>query len=268
MGRLRPYHDVVNFGVANKTQAPTDVEDYRTQPRLAILADGGLWNNLGTQVFREDGFRYGVAAIANAPALLLCINASATLRPSGILGYQLPGVSLITSLFRGMRILNTNTVLPRTQAMMNAAGMRAAHYSYPSQDDPLDVIVDLRTIEETRLQMVRYWDLSYAPSVYGLPVERPEAEQAPGYIDEETLDAINRFDGWKELKELTRGTVTIQTTLGRIDRNTARLLVALGYVNTFLMSWIVYPPSDPDREMAKLVHLRERLEDLLPSPTH
>src|SRR5262249_32009823 len=45
-------------------------------PAVAFLGDGGLWNNLGTHVVREDQFLRGES---DEVPILLCINASAPL---------------------------------------------------------------------------------------------------------------------------------------------------------------------------------------------
>lgn len=99
-------------------------------PRIAFLADGGLWNNLGSQVVREDGFIGTHAAWDNgtlrpygrtlADLPLLCFNGSAPLAPTMPWLFAIPGIALARSLLQTTEILNANTVLPRVDSMKRA----------------------------------------------------------------------------------------------------------------------------------------------------
>jgi hypothetical protein len=99
-------------------------------PSVAYLADGGLWNNLGSQVLREDQFLGSNAApdegtlrpyqwvssvATNMP--LLVVNGSAPLKPSWPGVYRIPGLALLAALVQTSRILSPNTVVPRITAM-------------------------------------------------------------------------------------------------------------------------------------------------------
>jgi hypothetical protein len=255
-GRLRPLFD------AGPIPPPPDMpggwrDAYRDQPRVAFLADGGLWNNLGTQAANEDGILHGGSLNARPP-LLLCINASATLTPSGTRSYEIPGLGILMSLLRGMKILNTNTVVPRVQEMMTAVDRRARHHNGPEASDPLALVVDLRSTSQMRRDID--WFVEYTEER-----RRPNANQSPAFLNFNTGAALRDFGRWEEIDALGDGDIAAPTTLGRINRDVALRLIARGYVNTFLMSWLTHPPSDPYSELEWLGGLRERLENLLPS---
>src|SRR5262245_4722309 len=127
-------------------------------PRVAFLADGGLWNNLGSQVLREDRFigtlagwdsgvlRPYTAAPQDMP--LLCINGSAPLRPTDPWSFSIPGIALLKSLLQITNILNANTVLPRVVAMQSAFERRVGRGTRPDFLDPVDLVIDLMEVED------------------------------------------------------------------------------------------------------------------------
>jgi hypothetical protein len=133
-----------------------------TSPLVAYLADGGLWNNLGTQVLREDGFIGSHAAWdrgvlrphGKAPkdTPLLCFNGSAPLRPTQTWWFKLPGIALLKSLLQYLNILSANTVLPRIDAISSAFQRRVWTGQRPDHLDPANVVADLRASEELAKQ--------------------------------------------------------------------------------------------------------------------
>jgi hypothetical protein len=142
---------------------PPDPElpDTATVPRLAFLADGGLWNNLGTQVALEDGF-LGQHAGCERGALrpltprvtlgmpLMVVNGSAPTRPSRPSFYQLPGLALLYALVQSTRVLNTNTVVPRERAMQRAFWRRVHNGRRPEVTEAVELVVDLATPDTCR----------------------------------------------------------------------------------------------------------------------
>ena len=128
-------------------------------PPLAFLADGGLWNNLGSQALREDGFIGSYATwdggvlrpCGRAPREmpLLCFNGSAPLQPTQHWTFRIPGIALARSLLQTTEILNANTVLPRIDAMKNAFERRAWTGRRPDGGDPADLVADLKALEYT-----------------------------------------------------------------------------------------------------------------------
>lgn len=82
------------------------------QGTIAFLADGGIWNNLGTQSIVEDHFYHG--EYGQPPSMpVICLDASADLGKSAILNFHIPGWAEIQALFREFMISNNNTVTPR-----------------------------------------------------------------------------------------------------------------------------------------------------------
>lgn len=120
-----------------------------------FLADGGIWNNLGTQALLEDKYFHGAVhplpgplfkleemAYCQPPEVLrdlkqpfLCINASAetTDAPSWLLATPL--IASAFGLVRSMQVLATNTVGPRVTAMHEALAMAAGDH------EPVDQVV-------------------------------------------------------------------------------------------------------------------------------
>jgi hypothetical protein len=132
-----------------------------TVPQLAFLADGGLWNNLGTQVAVEDGFlgqhvaweRGALRPLTPRVTLgmpLMVVNGSAPTRPSRPSFYQLPGLALVYALVQSTRVLNTNTVVPRERAMQRAFWRRATSGRRPEGTEAVELVVDLATPGEIR----------------------------------------------------------------------------------------------------------------------
>lgn len=122
-------------------------------PRVAFLADGGLWNNLGSQVLREDRFigslcqfDSGSPQRATAPEVLplFLFNGSAPLRPARPGLFRMPGIAVLKSLLQTATILTANTVLPRIGAMRRGFERRSATNERPSGLDPANIIADLR----------------------------------------------------------------------------------------------------------------------------
>ncbi|MBV9083887.1 MAG: hypothetical protein JOZ62_14510, partial [Acidobacteriaceae bacterium] len=142
-----------------RLQIPPDPRIVAELPRVAFLADGGLWNNLGSQVLREDEFIGSHAAWENGvlrpygPAPrempLFIVNGSAPLQPTRTWAFRIPGMALLKSLLQVTEILNANTVLPRVESMRRAFDRRARTGLRPGYDDPADLVVDLWPIDST-----------------------------------------------------------------------------------------------------------------------
>ena len=117
----------------------------RTPPGVLFLADGGLWNNLGSHVLREDGILRGEEG-AGRGMPLLCVNSSAAGAASAPATYSIPVVAQFAALFRTLRVLTVNTVQPRVDAITEAMARRNASGTRPGPLDPLDVVVDLTSV--------------------------------------------------------------------------------------------------------------------------
>lgn len=116
---------------------------------VAFLGDGGLWNNLGTHVLREDQYLRGNRSHGVLPHIL-CINASALLPPSSPIHYHIPGWASLTALIKSVMILNVNTVQPRLQGMYEAQRRRALHGTHLVAAEPLDVVADLSPVSRNK----------------------------------------------------------------------------------------------------------------------
>lgn len=82
------------------------------QGTIAFLADGGIWNNLGTQSMVEDHFYHGECG--QPPSMpVIGLDASADLGKSASWNFHIPGWAEIQALFREFTISNNNTVAPR-----------------------------------------------------------------------------------------------------------------------------------------------------------
>jgi predicted acylesterase/phospholipase RssA len=93
-------------------------------PRIFMLADGGIWNNLATEPFLEDRLWFGpdithdhVSKRSQPPGLLIVANASSPLLASGIRDYQAPLLGEAFSFKRSLKIATANTVVPRIKAI-------------------------------------------------------------------------------------------------------------------------------------------------------
>lgn len=224
--------------------------------RTAYLADGGLWNNLGTQVIREDeffgnyaGWYKGVLSpYGRCPAWklpILCFNGSAPLRPTLPWAFSIPGIALIKSLLQYMKILNANTVLPRIDTIAKAL-KRSWKTLDRTQWDSLTLVADLR---EERAVALEYCFAAQPPGFF--PV--------PGLVDIQDWHALRGAPQWKQLVEKEgKGNVDIPTHLDRIKASDARCLIARGYLNTYLISLLLSPLRDG--EIEKLAELPARLD--------
>lgn len=289
--------------------ADTGNPNVAATPRTAFLADGGLWNNLGSQVLREDRFIGSDVTRVDgrlcAPSLgssawtlpLLLVNGSAALRPSRTWPFVVPGMAQLTALLQGTRVLNTNTVGPRVTAMKQSFERRVGKGHRPDHYDPLDLVVDLsppKVIQkeynygawgEEQIQLtdeaVEKWEQGVLSRVrkqmkndtgsdadrlhYLLQTPEPAGSYpVAGFAEIQGWDAVLRSDAWRAAVEVDGGAeIAVPTTLGRIDAEVARRLVARGYLNTFLVS-LYLAPLGPD-DLTWLGRLGQRLSAIVPS---
>jgi predicted acylesterase/phospholipase RssA len=283
------------------------IELVAESPKLALLADGGLWNNLGSQVLREDEFIGSHAAWDNGVLRpygptpkdmpLLCVNGSAPLRPTKAWAFRIPGIALLNSLLQTTEILNTNTVLPRVDAMRRAFIRRVRTGKRPDYLDPADLVVDLSAIDDTAdayragswlKENIRETDPAVKEyernALSRLDIARKFATTEPGrdwlafvlgterepegsypvcsLANIDDWDALQTAPAWKQLVEKEgTGRVDASTTLGRIESTLARRLIARGYLNTYLVSLFLKPLADG--EIDQLARLSRRLDNIV-----
>ena len=107
---------------------------------VMLLSDGGIVNNLGTQPLREDRFYQGKAGPGVVPQVLIAANASAPMTASHHWSYYLPGISVVSQLWRCLQMLNMNTVAPRVASTRLSLTHRSQKGAY-SED--VDIITNL-----------------------------------------------------------------------------------------------------------------------------
>lgn len=246
-----------------------------------FLADGGLWNNLGSHVLREHRILRGREG-ADIGFPLLCVNSSAPSAASAPVVYSVPVVAQFAALFRTLRVLTVNTVQPRVKAIADAMSRRNALATRPSPHDPLDVVVDLSDVRHHEDAMraiclersdVRRSDpvheryrrdvvanlTAWADRLVGepSPADRDHlaamvlgtlrsqptgSDVGVGVVDRRTLEEILVQPWWATIRASAGGDdLAVPTTLDRVHRPSAAQLVLRGYANTWLSSLLIDP---------------------------
>jgi hypothetical protein len=178
---------------------------------IGFGADGGIWNNLGTQALNDS---------PRAAALpVLCINASAHAKAVRSWPYFVPGVAMAAALARTMTVLNRNTVEPRVEAIDAGVARWSVEQQTWSRPPPA-VVADLRSIT--------------------CSVERVAALGV-----DVGLECLSGQPWWQTLVALDDDRqVRTPTTLNRIPRRDAAILVRRGYANAWLASLALQPLTD------------------------
>jgi hypothetical protein len=231
-----------------KLRIPSDsqIPDVKQLPRVAFLADGGLWNNLGSQALREDRLTGAYCTEENRVLRphavdtsvvdripLLCFNAGAPLRPAWPYVFHIPVLAVVRSFLQVANILTINTVQPRLEAMEDMHSPRTTTV-------PSNLVVDLRPTEELRGRI---------------------RDRKGVAIDWHTWDALWQHPAWKELTNKEgEGTVDAPTTLGRIEAASARRLLGRAYVNTYLAT--IFAKAFDDDDLGKLSAVARRLDKI------
>ena len=277
-------------------------------PDVGFVADGGLWNNLGSQALREDyllgtytAWDNGVKRPrdVNVPGQripLICVNASAPLSASRPTFFYGPLIAQVSWLSRYLNIQNTNTVLPRVEAMRKDFAQREPKYR-PGKGD-VDLVVDMRCASETRGDYapfaldedqirwkdpaVKEWERQAAahvrsalksaittgsPGTLDLAFVTPEPQGAfpvIGWTSYGDWQALWKSEAWNDLVKTDEesGQIKVSTTLSRIDQSDARQLILRGYLNTYLVSLFLARLSPSD--LASLGALSKRLDEIAP----
>jgi predicted acylesterase/phospholipase RssA len=203
--------------------------EYR--PRFLFLADGGVWNNLGTQAFFEDDLYRGLSSwsgglrgVRPPGARFLVVNASAPLPAARLWRLHVPLIGEITALGRSLGILNVNTVAPRV---------------FRLRENPRCTVVSISDVRDRALERM---------SVQALRAAHP---------DDDELALYEQFGHelwhWPELRimdtlaheGLARASSGVRTTLGRIRRDDAIRLLVHAYQNTLAEVYAALPHPRP-----------------------
>lgn len=267
---------------------------------VAFLGDGGLWNNLGTHVLREDQFLRGKRSHGVLPHIL-CINASAPLPPSSPIHYHIPGLASLSALIHSVQILNVNTVQPRLQRMHEAQRQRALHGTHLDAGEPLEVVADLSPISRNMVSKmaltqhrdhirrldpgVRKWeeDILHEVGQWGQSLDlrsAPTPEDARVLAETVAKKLSDRpfgktatagmvdYDSWDQLSQSVDEALggseidATPTTLGRLPPEAALRLLVRGYVNTFVESMFLEPITD--EETVRLRSIQQRCQRMIP----
>lgn len=204
--------------------------------RWTLLGDGGIWNNLGTQAIEEIPERDDLP--------ILCVNASAALRPSRVWPYFIPGIAQASAFARSAMILSRNTVDPRVETIDRGVAEWTRNASGPDgplvwQHPPRAVVADMRTLEQT------------SQTIGTLGVD----------VGHSTL-TVHRW--WTTLAAtVPTGEVLTKTTLARVTQREADLLVRRGYTNAWLASLLLRPFDSAEIENAAVANICARLDHIL-----
>ena len=242
-----------------------------------FLADGGLWNNLGSHVLREHRILQGREGVdAGFPC---CASTPRPRAQPARHRYSIPLVAQFAALFRTLRVLTVNTVQPRVKAIADAMTRRNALGTRPSPHDPLDVVVDLSGVsrhEETSGRSAGPAEVRRSDPVHDQSsplvaklcawAEHVEARRRrrtatafPGWSSARARPARGSDEGVGVLDRRTLEEILVQpvvgsdprqrrprdlavpTTLDRVRRSSAAELVLRGYANTWLSSLLLDP---------------------------
>lgn len=247
----RPSLSAPKYGFGGVEAARAEqLEIARHSPPYCFLSDGGLWNNLGTQALREDGFYLGEHVTPpGTPKQLLSIDASASLRTSPTWTYLIPGVSVLSWLLRSLQLLYENSVAPRRNTIQGSLSQHIR--TLDSEGQRMDLLVDLGPVDT----MVE--ELENLAGQAGWPAALAD------FIRPELGIPVTRRPAWDDNASAADGDVTFPTTLDRVPVNMARRLIARGYLNTWLTTALIQNPEDPDIEL--LDTLRRRVAAIAPS---
>ena len=243
----RPSLSAPNYGFRGADAARTEQAPQiaRQVPRYCFLSDGGLWNNLGTQVLREDGFYRGNrVGTPRTPNRLLSIDASTALRKSPTWRFLIPGVSVLSWLLRSLQLLYENSVAPRRNTIEDLLTRQIR--TLDSRGQRTDLLVDLSPVD------VVVDELEDLAAQGGWP------QSLAGFIHPDLGLPITRRPRWEEGASVAAGDVGFPTTLDRVPAEMARRLIARGYLNTWLITAFWQVPQDSETEL--LDTLKRRVE--------
>src|SRR5581483_4233696 len=126
-------------------------EPVRASPSTVFVSDGGIWNNLATQVRLEDNiFRAGEPG-EETPTVLFVVNASGRLGPQRPGRFVVPGWAEIKALVRIVNIQNLNTVSPRLEALRSVSVRNWTEDRRATGSEPLTIQVGISSSPHDQL---------------------------------------------------------------------------------------------------------------------
>lgn len=222
-----------------------------------LLADGGVWNNLGTQVLREldaDPLRYGDMTLIVADASVPLV----PLAKQKVIPFGIPIIALFRSLVRISMIQHERTVMPQLNKIRyGAEELLFGSYRSIREQSRLDAIKDELRLDEK--QMNTFQELN--KNGYLRPSEQCDIllslYDAPDYLLQRIIESKRwisdtigdefgalkqAHDNYSELSNLSRIDVSkIGTHLDRICKEDSMGLLARGYLSAFLWSVALKP---------------------------
>ena len=237
-------------------------------PRAVFLADGGVWNNLGTAWFDEwlstaHTMAMDQKAISElsgewAPAntrRVLVINASAKLKP--ITNFWLLSVPLIAEavgFFRFINVVYASTLFPRTAALYDTLMLRATARSDQARGDVSAVVREATGIPAVVQIEQNHWRFPLEQLVErGLDLFR--SRELAGEISDRSrelppFDVEVTYDRRTPAKHpemkvptLARVAASVPTTLSRIAPDIAFQVLLHGYLSTWRVMETIYGPK-------------------------
>jgi len=235
-------------------------------PSTLYLADGGVWNNLGTDLWADERTWWrGSGTLSKAaytqkqrlaisPALRLVVNSGAPLNLRPTRYFIIPILAEVTALVRSMETLYQNTVAPRVRQMQLRAKMPksiADQLSGPPQTVVVDVSQEPvqwvwsgeRDYPDTEDEVAQRHDRGWNFLFELLKTFTPEVQEKFRIL----LEARNSkgTESWEGIFELITSKLSkllkldateiarsVPTTLNKIDARSAAALLTHGYVST------------------------------------
>jgi predicted acylesterase/phospholipase RssA len=236
-------------------------------PSFLFLADGGVWNNLGTQYFERDReldiafhlFKKGVnpSRPSDDPGKLIIVDGSGAVSPTRSWDLVIPLWAEIRALSRVMSLLYTNTVRPRMRQVGEA---KRAYWRW---GDLFDRDWDVPKVGVS----ISFDDNPQSGRIYsGLgfpdtPHSRAAKDRMADFgdycagIPERVCPTLT---GFPETSELAAFCAREGTHLSTVDRTTATALLVSGYLWTMSEMHVAYDtplvrPFPSEERFARLV---------------
>jgi hypothetical protein len=222
--------------------------------KTIFLADGGVWNNLGSQMIRGGPLDAGGI---NAGSPLILADASAPLARQKLLPYYIPGWAFIRSLRRMINIQYANTVDPRIEPMrilqfrrlsnrLRKAANLPALEQFRGADLPFDMPVSLTTHPSFITNAFKEAVLNQTLLGKATSPEVATGGRVVGPLSFELQDLAGR------------AVDKIGTHLSRVHSDDAVGLLARGYLNAFLWTFELKPYENEEVDRLAVVPRRLR----------
>jgi predicted acylesterase/phospholipase RssA len=233
-------------------EAKRDQPNFPHRPRLLFLADGGVWNNLGTQYFERDGEKDSglggfvemnvlvgkpIGKPSDDPGKLLIVDGSGGTKPIPAWQLLVPYWAEVRGLARAMGVLYTNTISPRIREI------GVAKRAYCRWGDKFDRDWDIPKVAVS----ISFQDNPQAGRLYSnwkIPRTRhgePFRDRAQAW--DKYLKAnprLDRLDSISERDERASKCASEGTHLHIVAHTTAAALLLHGYIETMYTMHLVY----------------------------